>query len=116
MKDKMMRNNNMGVLSLLAFGWASLFVANAQPAPTPQPNKDAAKKSKVILPKKPGEITKPETPNIIFIVVDDLGWGDLGSYGQKLIKTPYIDKLSSEGMRFTQFYAGAPLGNASRCC
>ena len=56
MKDKMMRNNNMGVLSLLAFGWASLFVANAQPAPTPQPNKDAAKKSKVILPKKPGEI------------------------------------------------------------
>ena len=48
MKDKMMRNNNMGVLSLLAFGWASLFVANAQPVPTPQPNKDAAKKSKVI--------------------------------------------------------------------
>ena len=70
---------------------------------------------KQIKPPKPGEKRSPETPNIILIVTDDLGWGDLGSYGQQLIKTPYLDQFAAEGMRFTQFYAGAPMGNASRC-
>ena len=88
----------------------------SQPAQPPT-QKPLAKNpnQKQIKPPKPGEKTGPETPNIILIVTDDLGWGDLGSYGQKLIKTPYLDQLASEGMRFTQFYAGAPLGNASRC-
>ncbi len=54
-------------------------------------------------------------PNIIFIMADDLGYGDLGSYGQKLIKTPNIDKLAGEGIRFTQAYAGAPVCAPSRC-
>jgi arylsulfatase A-like enzyme len=45
-------------------------------------------------------------PNIIFIMADDLGYGDLGCYGQERIKTPNIDKLASEGMRFTQAYSG----------
>src|SRR5262245_51586121 len=45
-------------------------------------------------------------PNIIFILADDLGYGDVGCYGQKRIKTPHIDRLASEGMRFTDFYAG----------
>src|SRR5262249_17453306 len=45
-------------------------------------------------------------PNIIFILADDLGYGDLGCYGQTRIKTPNIDKLAAEGMRFTDFYAG----------
>ncbi len=45
-------------------------------------------------------------PNIIFIMADDLGYGDLGCYGQEWIKTPNIDKLASEGMRFTQAYSG----------
>lgn len=54
-------------------------------------------------------------PNIIFILADDLGYGDLGSYGQKLIRTPRLDRLAREGMRFTQHYAGAPSCAPSRC-
>ncbi|MBZ0257983.1 arylsulfatase, partial [bacterium] len=54
-------------------------------------------------------------PNIIFIMADDLGYGDLGCYGQKLIQTPNIDKLAAEGLRFTQAYAGAPVCTPSRC-
>jgi arylsulfatase A-like enzyme len=53
-------------------------------------------------------------PNIVFIMADDLGYGDLGCYGQKLIPTPNIDRLASEGMRFTQAYAGGPVCAASR--
>jgi arylsulfatase A-like enzyme len=45
-------------------------------------------------------------PNIIWIMADDLGYGDLGSYGQKHIRTPYLDRMAAEGTRFTQFYAG----------
>ena len=56
----------------------------------------------------------PRTPNIILIVADDLGWGDLGCYGQKKIKTPNLDRLAAEGTRFTQYYAGAPADSASR--
>lgn len=53
-------------------------------------------------------------PNIIFIMADDLGYGDLGCYGQEKIQTPNIDALASEGMRFTQAYAGGPVCTASR--
>ncbi len=48
-------------------------------------------------------------PNIIFVMVDDMGYGDLGCYGQKEIKTPNIDKLAREGIRFTNFYSGSPV-------
>ena len=44
--------------------------------------------------------------NIILIVADDLGYGDLGCYGQQTIKTPNLDKMATSGMRFTDFYAG----------
>lgn len=54
-------------------------------------------------------------PNIIFILADDLGYADLGCYGQKKIKTPNIDKLASEGMKFTQHYSGNPVCAPSRC-
>lgn len=50
-----------------------------------------------------------ETPNIIFVMVDDMGYGDLGCYGQKEIKTPNIDNLANEGIRFTNFYSGSPV-------
>lgn len=53
-------------------------------------------------------------PNVIFILADDMGYGDLGSYGQKLIETPNIDKLASGGIRFTQFYAGTSVCAPSR--
>lgn len=54
-------------------------------------------------------------PNIIFILADDLGWGDLGSYGNTKIRTPYLDRMAKEGMRFTQFYSGSPVCAPSRC-
>lgn len=54
-------------------------------------------------------------PNIILIVADDLGYGELGCYGQKWIKTPRIDRLAQEGMKFTQFYCGSPVCAPSRC-
>lgn len=54
-------------------------------------------------------------PNIIFILADDLGYGDLGCYGQAKIKTPNLDRLAAEGMRFTQFYAGSTVCAPSRC-
>ncbi|MEZ4698855.1 MAG: arylsulfatase [Rhodothermales bacterium] len=60
--------------------------------------------------------TAPTTapPNIIFILVDDLGYGDLGVYGQRRIRTPNIDRMAGEGMRFTQFYAGSTVCAPSR--
>ncbi|MEC3878398.1 arylsulfatase [Parapedobacter sp. 10938] len=55
-----------------------------------------------------------ERPNIVFILADDLGYGDLGVYGQQYIRTPHIDRLATEGMRFTQFYAGTTVCAPSR--
>ena len=55
-------------------------------------------------------------PNIVFLIADDLGYGDLGCYGQKLILTPNIDRISAEGMRFTNHYAGNNVCAPSRCC
>ena len=54
-------------------------------------------------------------PNIIFILADDLGYGDLGSYGQARIETPTLDRMARNGMRFTQFYAGGTVCKPSRC-
>jgi len=59
-------------------------------------------------------ITNQAHPNIVIILADDLGWGDLGCYGQKKIPTPNLDRMAAEGMRFTQFYSGSPSGAASR--
>ncbi|MFN3407861.1 MAG: arylsulfatase [Limisphaerales bacterium] len=58
--------------------------------------------------------TGPVTPNIILIVADDLGYGDLGCYGQTRIRTPNLDRLAAEGTRFTQFYAGSTVCAPSR--
>ncbi|MFH1267016.1 MAG: arylsulfatase [Planctomycetota bacterium] len=54
-------------------------------------------------------------PNIIFVLADDLGYGDLGCFGQKLIRTPCLDRMADEGMRFTDFYAGSTVCAPSRC-
>ncbi len=56
-----------------------------------------------------------QRPNILFILADDLGYGDLGCYGQKKIRTPNIDRLAAEGMMFTQAYAGSTVCAPSRC-
>lgn len=57
----------------------------------------------------------PRAPNVLVILADDLGWGELGCYGQAKIRTPVIDTLALQGMRFTQAYAGAPASAPSRC-
>jgi arylsulfatase A len=54
-------------------------------------------------------------PNVIFILADDLGYNEVGSYGQKKIKTPYLDKIAREGMRFTRNYSGNAVCAPSRC-
>lgn len=57
---------------------------------------------------------KNTQPNILFILCDDMGYGDLGCYGQPFIRTPHIDTMADEGMRFTQAYAGSPVSAPSR--
>lgn len=57
---------------------------------------------------------KKTRPNIIYIMCDDMGYGDLGCYGQPYIETPHLDNMAREGMRFTQAYAGSPVSAPSR--
>ena len=61
-------------------------------------------------PKKPSK-----KPNIIFILADDLGYGDIGCYGQKKIETPNLDKLAKSGIKFTNFYSGSTVCAPARC-
>lgn len=67
---------------------------------------------KTTSPKQNSDHSKP---NIIYILADDLGYGELGCYGQKLIETPHIDQLAKDGILFTQHYSGAPVCAPSRC-
>jgi endoglucanase len=53
-------------------------------------------------------------PNVVFILADDLGYGDVGAYGQRLVRTPNIDRLAAAGLRFTDFYAGSTVCAPSR--
>ncbi len=62
----------------------------------------------------PSPAAEPSRPNLIWVMADDLGYGDLGCYGQKVIRTPHLDRMAREGMRFTQFYAGATVCAPSR--
>lgn len=57
-----------------------------------------------------------QKPNIIYIMCDDMGYADLGCYGQQYISTPNLDRMAAEGMRFTQAYAGSPVSAPSRAC
>ncbi len=63
----------------------------------------------------PSEAAPPRARNVVLVVADDLGWGDLGSYGQERIRTPNLDRLAAEGMRWTRFYSGSPVCAPSRC-
>jgi arylsulfatase A-like enzyme len=82
-------------------------------APVPLPAQQPAVRPPAVQrsPVKPAE-ARP--PNIIFILADDLGYGDIGVYGQTRIATPNIDRLAAEGMRFTQAYAGSSVCAPSR--
>ena len=60
-------------------------------------------------------VVAEEKPNIVYLLADDLGYGDIGSYGQKLIATPRMDRMAEHGMRFTDHYAGGPACHPLRC-
>lgn len=62
-----------------------------------------------------GAAASAQKPNIIFLLADDLGYGDLGCFGQKKIRTPNLDRMAAEGMRFTQHYSGNAVCAPSRC-
>ncbi len=61
------------------------------------------------------QVVHAQTPNLIWIMADDLGYGELGCYGQKVIATPHIDKMAQQGMRFSHYYSGATVCAPSRC-
>ena len=63
-----------------------------------------------------GWAQQTQRPNIIYIMCDDLGYSDLGCYGQQYIATPNLDRMAEQGMRFTQAYAGSPVSAPSRAC
>ena len=62
-----------------------------------------------------GKTLEKKQPNVIYILADDLGIGDLGCYGQQVIKTPAVDNLAANGLRFTQHYSGSTVSAPSRC-
>lgn len=64
---------------------------------------------------KPSVNVGGQKPNVVFIMADDLGIGDVGCYGQERIKTPAIDALAAQGMKFTQYYSGSTVSAPSRC-
>lgn len=69
----------------------------------------------VAVKKESPDVVVAGKPNVVLILADDLGYGELGCYGQKLIQTPNIDQMAAEGMRFTDHYAGSTVCAPSRC-
>ena len=85
--------------------------AEIDPAPFTDPVKDAQPVADVVKPNGKGV---PRKPNLIIILADDLGYGDLAAYGSQAIRTPNIDRLAQQGVRFTEFYASASICSPSR--
>jgi len=63
---------------------------------------------------KPTQTTEPPKPNVVFFLVDDLGWTDIGAYGSNFFETHNIDALAVEGMKFTDAYAACPVCSPTR--
>ena len=60
-------------------------------------------------------ISEAAPPNIVFILADDLGYGDLSCFGQTTLKTPHLDRMAAEGLKLTRHYAGSTVCAPSRC-
>jgi arylsulfatase A-like enzyme len=75
------------------------------------PRKDAEPVAEIV---RPSAATPARPPNIVILLADDLGYGDLGAYGNTLLRTPHLDALARDGARFTDFYASAPTCSPSR--
>ena len=69
----------------------------------------------IILAFAGSQLSAADRPNIILIFIDDMGWQDVGCYGNDFIDTPHIDQLAAEGMRFTDFYAAGAVCSPTRC-
>lgn len=62
-----------------------------------------------------GPLVAGERPNIVVVLIDDMGWGDFSCFGNTAVQTPQIDRMASEGIRFRQFYVNSPICSPSRC-
>ena len=88
--------------------------ADIDPAPFHDAARDAVKPEEVIRPAATRGAEAARPPNVVLILADDLGYGDLASYGSRAIRTPNLDRLAAEGVRFTDFYASASVCSPSR--
>jgi len=95
------------VRALAVIIWATLSACASPPARAPGAASPGAAPRSAASP-----VDRP--PNIVFIIADDLGYGDIGPFGQRTIRTPQLDRMAREGTRFTQFYAGSPVCAPSR--
>ncbi|MFK4104594.1 sulfatase-like hydrolase/transferase [Streptomyces sp. NPDC019531] len=95
----------------LLTGAAALVAASACDAGDPAPYASHDSRAAAL----PATRAASGRPNVVVILADDLGYGELGSYGQKLIRTPRLDALAADGLRFTDAYAAAPVCAPSRC-
>lgn len=68
-----------------------------------------------LVPVAPAVAAETRPPNLVFIMADDLGFNEVGAYGQEKIRTPHLDRLAAEGLRFTRHYSGAPVCAPARC-
>lgn len=95
----------------------AVLAAGSTGSSTPRPDRRAATGGAQAAARQAGGPPQPSAarpPNIVLILADDLGYGDLGSYGHPIIRTPRIDRLAREGLRFSSYYAGAPSCTPSR--
>jgi len=88
--------------------------ADIDPAPFHDTARDGVRPEQVIQRSPAGVNPADRLPNIVVILADDLGYGDLGSYGTRAIRTPNLDQLAAEGVRFTDFYSSASVCSPSR--
>ncbi len=68
----------------------------------------------LLVPQGPSRAPGAEAPNVVLIYCDDLGYADLGCFGSKICRTPNLDRMAAEGVRFTDFYVSSAVCSASR--